>query len=140
MKLVKVLLLSLTFCAFTFTSFAAEPPCDVASRQDTLNLSGGNAVLCVPEVEVDGDAIPVVKTLDCTVTFFDEDGSEIGVQNVVAAAPGTAHNISVPRDGVGNAVSVCTVDGLSSDIAEGTVDEVVFPTDAAPLAPILLEQ
>ena len=90
----------------------------------------------MPVADINGVTIPDVKVMSCTVTFRDQMGTDIGSETFTGG-PGSNHPFNVPRDGEGSAVGVCTLDGLSSDVAAGTVS-AVYPVGAAPAPPITL--
>ena len=115
---------------------AVDPACAGATQADPVDLSAGVATFCTTQNLVGGEVIDPSKTLNCTVEQFDDGGVSMGVQNFTGG-PGTAHPITVPRDGIGQSVAICTLDGLTSNPADGTI-ATIFPVEAAPQAPIIL--
>lgn len=137
MKIFRILMLVAGLSLVVGTAQAAvDPLCVGASQAPLLDYSTGTGRICLSQAMEGGVVLADTKVVACTITFLDADGTDIGSDSFTGA-PGELFNFSVPRDGIGNAVSVCTVDGLSSGALAGTVT-VVFPIDVAPEAPITL--
>jgi len=138
MKFIKSLLLitALLISGAGFAQAADDADCiGVSSQSSDLNLSSGNAILCVPGILANGDPIPPVKVLSCTITFKDGAGTELSVLNI-SGSPGSAHDVAVPNDGVGTTELFCTVDSQTSALSTANV---TFPSSVAPMQPILIE-
>ena len=134
MKLIRMLFLAATLILVAANAQAVDPACVGAVQPDPVDLSAGTATFCLSQTLADGTAVDSTKTLDCTLDLFDDGGVSLGTQ-AFSGGPGTAHAVTVPRDGIGSAVASCILDGLAS--ANGT-PVVVFPVEFAPTPPVLL--
>ena len=135
MKLLKTLLLVVGFTFIASLAQAADAArCIDAEQPPSLDLSDGSGMICLPAVYLDSSVIPAEKSVTCNVTFKDASGSVIDTQEF-AGAPGAAFDFTVPADGVGSSEASCTIDSKTGALQ--TI-AVIFPTDVAPTAPVML--
>jgi hypothetical protein len=138
MKFIKTLLVSfvLLFSIGMGNAQAADDADCVGSSQSAmLNLSDGAGVLCISANYANGNPIPAIKVLTCTVTFKDGSGAELSTQ-AFTGPPGSAHDVVAPQDGVGTSEAFCTVDTLTSTVS---TTPTTFPSSVAPAQPVLIE-
>ncbi len=135
MNILKAFMLTALFFLVAGPAQAVDPLCVGVTQVALLDYSTGTGRICLSQATSSGP-LPPTKVVECAITFHDGGGAVIGTESFIGN-PGDLFPFSVPQDGTGDVVGVCTVDGQSSSAAAGTV-AVIFPVDAAPEAPVFL--